>query len=268
MAKKHRVERTRTPLQQRLDRAKQLAAETALVEAARASAPEIKRRLREAGCDLPFYDDLDSYRAELDRVKAWALVEFPSLLGIFDVPVAALDTFDFAPLGVPADWRHVRFTDGVNDGAAVDAYGSQTGDGPRGDTVAFLDPAGRVRTLVRLNAAPKWDAEHPDLKCKPMLVVLLHELGHVQDFERAIHADAARGAWDYVAGEAHANRFGLEECYRRGYYDSADILLGQLKALAAANEFYREIVSRLFAEYTPPTVRRWHEFKVEPPAAI
>jgi hypothetical protein len=46
--------------------------EKAQIDDMRRNAPEVKRALRRVGCDLPFYDYLDSYSEEFARIMAWA----------------------------------------------------------------------------------------------------------------------------------------------------------------------------------------------------
>lgn len=51
----------------------------------RAKAPYIKAILRSRGCILPFYDYLDSYADEFQRIAQAARTKHPSLLGVHEV---------------------------------------------------------------------------------------------------------------------------------------------------------------------------------------
>src|SRR5262249_47608528 len=49
---------------------------------AKRNAPLIKSHLKARGCDLPFYDYLDSYEEEFQRIVARAEAEYPSLIDV------------------------------------------------------------------------------------------------------------------------------------------------------------------------------------------
>ena len=48
----------------------------------RSQAPQLKPFLRSKGCDLPFYDFLDSYSDEFQRIVTEAKGNHPSLLDV------------------------------------------------------------------------------------------------------------------------------------------------------------------------------------------
>ena len=56
--------------------------EKASVERFREIAPRMKKSLKGIGCDLPFYDYLDSYDLEFHRIANEALESIPSLLAV------------------------------------------------------------------------------------------------------------------------------------------------------------------------------------------
>jgi len=60
-------------------------AEKKQIEEFRKNGALLKPSLRKVGCDLPFYDYLDSYTEEFERVVAAGRSAFPSLMGVHEV---------------------------------------------------------------------------------------------------------------------------------------------------------------------------------------
>ena len=71
--------------QKRARRQRQWEEEDKTIRDLRAKAPYIKMILRGRGCVLPFYDYLDSYPDEFQRIATAAKNEHPSLIGIHEV---------------------------------------------------------------------------------------------------------------------------------------------------------------------------------------
>ena len=85
-------------------------AENASVQDFWAKADRVKAHVRAQGCNLPFFDFLDSYEEEFRRVVAWAKNTFPSLHGVFEVSAELLaDDAGYQHLRLPADWKKIWF---------------------------------------------------------------------------------------------------------------------------------------------------------------
>src|SRR5947209_7462437 len=108
-------------------------------------ARERKRKVKAAGCNLPFYDGLDTYREEFSAIVRDAMTHHPSLVQVCEVNEAIFAEPNFDKLGC-ADVRQVFFRDedgAVSDYAAIDPTATI-----RGSAYAFLDEKHNLRTLV------------------------------------------------------------------------------------------------------------------------
>src|SRR4051794_26218781 len=105
----------------------------------RRSAPLLKSYLKAKGCDLPFYDYLDSYEEEFQRLVVLAKAEYPSLVRV------RLVNGDDGRCGWSVAERD-GLTEIVFDGDEPDeALGFVSGQ-----TGCFADDQGVLRTLVRI----------------------------------------------------------------------------------------------------------------------
>src|SRR5436190_5230720 len=102
------------------------------------SAPLLKAHLKAKGCDLPFYDYLDSYEEEFHRLVALAKAEYPSL-----IQVRVVNQDDGLWL-----WSQAE-RDGLTE---IVFDGDEPSEAPgfvSGRTGFFADDQGMLRTLVR-----------------------------------------------------------------------------------------------------------------------
>lgn len=70
------------------------ARENAQVKQYRKKGPLMKGALQAKGCHLPFYELLDSAEEEFVKVTHWAMSEFSSLRGIYEIANDKFDTED------------------------------------------------------------------------------------------------------------------------------------------------------------------------------
>src|SRR5262245_877580 len=176
MSKKEK-DRKRQQKQQQWER------EKAEIEDRRRKAPQVKAALRVKGCVLPFYDALDSAEEEFKRLAHWAKATFRSLHEVFEVGAEQFGE-DWRQLGLPADWEQIQFD--CDDERAASYMVRDTKANLRGSTTGFFDGSGGFHTVIQISKNPACHWEHKEHKYLFKLPGLLHEIGHVKDFEEKI----------------------------------------------------------------------------------
>lgn len=140
---------------------------------------DIKRSLRARGCMLPFYDFLDSYSDEFQRIVAAAKAQYPSLLGVHEVDDATFYNSheSGSELGY-ANLQHVSFDtdEDVPDYGAEDLTANMCGS-----MSAFYDADKKIRSVILIHQSVKTSLQHRDLKYVLKVASLVHEIGHVRD---------------------------------------------------------------------------------------
>jgi len=175
--------------------------ERATVLGFRKQAPQLKPHLRKVGCDLPFYDFLDSYEEEFSRTVTAAMKGLPTLHGVHEVDLPDFESTDWSLFG--CDPKQQIFFN-VDDQFASYGTGNPKAN-VRGSAAYFLDGTSDYRAVVLIPRNPKSSVEYKDLKYSIKIAALLHELGHVQDAERQINMDPIALRFDVINAEAYAN---------------------------------------------------------------
>jgi hypothetical protein len=253
MAKKSKKDRANE------DSQRQWAEEDARIQRFRSLAPGMKAELRKLGCNLPFYEWLDSYEAEFAKIVTWGKAEFHTLYDVFEVGKGKLDRqLGWRTLGLPADWSHLRI---AFDDEAVQSYILPDDNAClRGSTTLFRDSAGLLRSVVRVIKNPEFTAKHKDYRYSLKLPILLHELGHVNDYEKKINLDVDSRSGDLIEAEVYANLFALNECFRRAYYLSGNTLLEALAGYKNALDYRGVVANRVFERFQKPAYRPWTDY--------
>src|SRR5262245_52910713 len=100
-------------------------------------APQIIPKLRQCGCELPFFEMLEPYEPEFHKLIDWAKIEFASLFGVFEVESAELDQNEWHRFGISPDWQQVFFK---SDEELASSYEIRDDSANlRGSTTGFLD---------------------------------------------------------------------------------------------------------------------------------
>jgi hypothetical protein len=94
------------------------------------------------------------------------------------------------------------------------------------------------------------------------LPILLHELGHVKDHENQINFDGSRKTADVVEAEVYANLFALDECFRRGYFESGEMWFASLMRYKDDTDYRGECVRRLLTRFHKPAYRSWQSYDI------
>lgn len=208
----------------------------------RKKAPFQKMILRSRGCDLPFYDFLDSYEAEFAKLVDEFMASHPTLIGIHEVEAEESDSTDWGRFGGSADWRQVFYS---CDDDATNTYGERDKKANiKGSTVTLRDPEGGIHTLVCICRNVKCASQHRDLKYAVKIPALLHEIGHVIDIEKRINFDPAKETCRIIDAEVFANRYALEQCVERGYRQSLGLWLDSWREYVDAKDYRGEVARR------------------------
>lgn len=91
---------------------------------------------------------------------------------------------------------------------------------------------------------------------------LLHELGHVKDYENKINFDRDTKTADFIEAEVYANLFALDESFRRGYYLAGESFLDSMTAHQNTEDHRGEVCRRLLARFQKPAYRPWTDYKL------
>lgn len=221
---------------------RQWESEDATIKSHRRKAPYMKAILRSRGCVLPFYDFLDSYEAEFNKLVAEFQMNHPSLFGILEVDGNELDTRDWERYGISSEWKQVFYT---CEDDSTDTYGQ--GDksaNVNGHTITFKNPEGEIRTLVRLQRQMKMRFQHKEFKYVFKIAALLHEIGHVIDIEQRINFDPITETARIIDAEVFANRYAFTECKKRGYRQSLSNFRASLESYIGGSDYRAEVAQK------------------------
>lgn len=242
----------------RAARQKEWEAERDRLHNIRSKAPQVKAIARSRGFALPFFDALDSYEAEFNKVVEEAQATFPSIIGVFEVDSEDAALREREKYGVGSDWEHIRYT--CSDPTAGTYNDPDLTGNINGNTTAFREPGGRVRTLVMIRRAVAGVMRHRDAKYAFKLIALFHELGHVDDIEKQTNFHFNGGTADIIEAEVYAHLYALERCNRRGLFMSADTLEDALKKYPGGADYRAEVARRVLARYQRPERKGWGEY--------
>ncbi len=231
--------------------------ERASMENFRRLAPTLKPVLRQVGCDLPFYDFLDSYEEEFSRTVSVAMREFPSLLGIHEVDENEFVDMNWTKYGADG-LRQVFFS--LDDKFAGYGANGNSKANIRGSAAFFLDGDGHPRSVVLIPRSVKCSFEHKELKYAFKIGSLLHELGHVNDAEKRINIDAETGRMDVVQAEAYANSYALGRLADRCLGQTYSILYEAMRELASSNGYEAEIGRLVLEQHRRRDIPNWNEY--------
>lgn len=206
----------------------------------RAQAPQLKPFLRSNGCDLPFYDFLDSYADEFERIIVEAKGQYPTLVNVHEVDDGVYRKTDWSDLGYVGYQQIIFSTDD-----ALDDYGTHNAKANLcGRTSAFTCPDQKLRTVVVIRRTVT-DFEHRELKYVTKIAALLHEIGHVHDIENAINFDVRAKTTNIFEAEAFAHLFALERLAERQLVQSYNLLANALRGAINDKGYLGEVARRV-----------------------
>ncbi|MCA9232472.1 MAG: hypothetical protein KDA57_17620 [Planctomycetales bacterium] len=206
MAKKKRIskhERSRRQWEQERDQYKEF----------QRIAPTYKAHLKKHGCDLPFYDYIDSYTHEFARIKEEALKKHPSLLGIHEVSGEVYHNLEHSWNDLGYGHLNQVFYD---IGADVSDYGQNSLDANlQGSAITFVSDDGETYTAIFIKKDIRCSFRLAEYKYTLKIPALLHELGHVTDIEQGKNFDVPNKRANIIEAEVFAHLFALEQLATR-----------------------------------------------------
>lgn len=242
---------------QRRQRQAKYESEKANIENLRQMAPKLKPVLRQIGCDLPFFDYLDSYSGEFSRIVSSAMQQFSSLVGIHEVDDCQFQKPDWTKYGA-GSYRRVFFE--IDEQFSCYGTSSDSDANIRGSTTFFLDGDGSLRSVVLIPRSPKCSFQHKELKYALKIASLFHELGHIQDAEHRINIDAAAGRFELVEAEAYANCYTLDRLADRCLAQAYSILYDGMQALASSSGYEGDIGRLVLDRHQRREIPNWQDY--------
>jgi hypothetical protein len=225
-----------------------------------AAAPEMKRRLRQWGCDLPFYDYLDSYTEKFEQIAKNALKGHPSLREIHEVDEPTFHAKSWAKLGY-GNWRQVQVH--YDDKYENDYGKAATDENLCGCASIFYDEEGSLRTGIMIRRTVKNWMEHREYKYITKIVALLHELGHVHDIENQINfkINGDKADVDIIEAEVFANLFALDRLAEQHLRICYRTLLDAFRRHSKKAGYIGEVCQKVLERHTEHDLVDWEDVR-------
>jgi hypothetical protein len=238
----------------------QWAEEEAIIQAHRQNASHNKAAARAAGYALPFFDYLDSFTDEFNRVVQRAKREFsPYLFDVIETDGEMLVRSSWDEFRIPASWKPVVYY------AERPTESSTEPTTIYGVVHTFRTPENERRLLVLILKSIKTNVVYTELKYGLKIAFLLHELGHVRDIIDGRHFDPDNGVADPLNAEVSANCYALDQCRKNGY---AMTFANFVTALRSDMTGFRgEVARKTFetCDMTPP--KSWEDYMPDDPGS-
>ena len=213
----------------------------------------LKPHFRRVGCDLPFYDEIDSYEAEFQYTVKAAQEQFPSLLGVHEVEPHEIDDIEWLKRFFP-QYRIASF-DLADE---FDGYSEATS---QGNTSNLIDDQDQVFSVVRILRIPHTIHVHPEHYYGIKLGTLHHELGHVHDVVNGIQTFPLKRIFPLVAGEVYANVYSLERLAERYCLITYDRVYRIMQEWTERKEpFEREIAQLVIEQHPKRRLMNWRDY--------
>lgn len=223
----------------------------------RTNAPQMKEELRKRGCDLPFYDYLDSYSDEFRRTAQEAKRRYRTLMDVREVSEDVYKEGDWASVG----YGHLEQILFSTDDAASDYGDKGTSGDIRGCTVAFHDPQHKLHTLVLIPRSVKLgNLAHPEFKYVAKIASLCHEVGHVHDIEAGVNFDVTTKRADIIEAEVFANLYALNLMAERQLVQSYTLLITGLQDAATKGGYLGVVGQRVLDQLPEHKLIVWNDY--------
>lgn len=242
-------------------RNRKLDKESEILRQCRENANKLIPRLRSAGCDLAFYDFLDSYADEFNEIIETALQSHKSLHAVNELPLKLVRNTDWTKYA-PADFKQLHFElpDDQED------YAKQnTKSNLNGHATFFLDSSECLRSIITIEKNPKGLVHITDLQYAFKVASLLHEIGHVDDAEKGINIrtnglQTTGLDMNVVPAEVYANVFALNELSRRCLRHSYLMFYEAISKMAATPGYVGEIGAEVMSQHQFVDIPDWQKF--------
>jgi hypothetical protein len=222
----------------------------------RKKAPLLKPYLPKVGCDLPFYDFLDSYEEEFAKTVTAAMKNLPTLLGVHEVELSEFESTDWSLFGCDPK-QQIVFS--VDDQFASYGKGNPKAN-VRGSAAYFLDGTSDFRSVVLIPRNPKCTVEYKDLKYAIKIATLMHELGHIHDAEHRTNIDPIASRFDIIEAEAYANCAALDGLAERCMSNTYDSFYEAMEGLAASGGYEAEVGRLVLERHSRCQIPKWQDY--------
>lgn len=232
------------------------AQEAASLEEVRKTGQALKPFLQKVGCDMAFYDYLDSYEVEFNRIVQAALSQRKSLVRVHEVSAEMLDAPQWDTLG-HADLQQLYFTipDECEDYVKTDAQANL-----RGSATFFLDQSAALKSVILIQKRPPNSNHVKDLQYALKIPGLFHEIGHVIDAEQGINIRLDDGIMDVVAAEVFAHVYALEQMASRSLRQSYKMLFDALEKMSELPDYVGDIGKGVMKAHARVQIPDWSDY--------
>lgn len=221
----------------------------------------LRKGLANVGCDLPFYEGLDSFKIEFEKHLTKGSKLFPNLEETYIVSESQYDDETWNP-HVDPTWTLVLFEGLKGDGSYGKASSSESKGNLRGYCSFYSSCEKRISAVIVLANQIKVDDDSLDIESgyARMLTALLHEYGHLNDAEKKINIDPETLRFDLVAAEAYANCYALDRLADLSMYLAYQMLLEALEEASGLPGDVGDIGRLVVKNHVPRTIKRWGNY--------
>lgn len=217
---------------------------------------KLKPFLRRVGCDLPFYDYLDSYEAQFKQISSETKSAISMLLDVHEVSPSMFADTNWKELGY-GELRQVFFS--VPDEFAD--YGQSKAQANLcGNVTFFSDSEGRGRAVILLPNRLPHTSDVREQQYALKVPGLLHEIGHVKDAEQSLNIRLETKDFDVVSAEVFAHVYALDRLASLAMRQSYLMLYEALEALTDDDGYEGEVGRRVMDEHAKVEVPDWQDF--------
>mgnify|MGYP000952290685 CR=1 FL=1 len=238
---------------------RQLEKEQNLINDYRRKYSKIRSKLVLSGYKPYFIDIFDSYKYEFNKIVNEAKNEFKTLYGIYEVDSSEFRNINRSKFRIPVGWEKIEFSstdEQIANEYEQDAVAVEKAT-YAGSLAVFQDQDSNFHTIILVIRNPKTFEIHEEFKYSRKISTLLHEIGHLKDFENRINIKPEIKFVDLIGTEVYANLHSLNESFKREYYLSAEHYLDALKKSQHNSEFQYQVVQKTLLQFKKPEYTPW-----------
>jgi hypothetical protein len=205
---------------------------------------QIKQFLVQRGLGQKFYDYLDSYADAFQREVTHAKQEYPTLLDVHELDEADYYTQDVQHVIARLGYTGLKQLFVRADDLDEEYLASDRRSNISGYTVAFRNEQDDLRTIIFIRRSTG-GGSNVLVKYALKIVALLHEIGHVKDWEQGINFGANEDIRSIADAEVFAHEYALGALLEGDYRESLKMYLDALEKLSITSGLQKDIAIRL-----------------------